>query len=55
MQQKQTLKNATGVDILDFAKNTDLVNLKSDVDKLDTDKFQNVQSGLSSLKIKVDK
>ena len=48
-------KNATGVDILDFTKNTDLVNLKSDVDKLDTDKFKNVQSGLSSLKSKVDK
>ena len=32
-----------------------LVNLKSDVDKLDTDKLKNVPSKLSNLKSKVDK
>ena len=35
---KADLKNATGVNISDFARKTDLANLKSDVDKLDTDK-----------------
>ena len=33
MQQKQILKNATGVDTIDFARKSDLANLKSDVDK----------------------
>ena len=37
---KADLKNATGVDTSDFAKRTDLANLKSDVDELDTDKFR---------------
>ena len=58
MQQKlimQRLKNATGVDILCFAKKTDLPNLKSDVDKLDTDKLKNVPTNLSNLKSKKDK
>ena len=32
------LKNATGVDTLDFAKKTDLANLKPDVDIFDIDK-----------------
>ena len=49
------LKNATGVDTSDFAKKTDLANLKSDVDKLDIDKLKNLPSGLSNLKSKVDK
>ena len=40
---------------MDFAKNTDLANLKSDVDKLDIDKLKNVPSNLSNLKSKVDK
>ena len=35
---KADLKIATGVDTLDFAKNTDLANLESDADKLDIDK-----------------
>ena len=35
---KADFKNATGVDTLDFAEKTDLVSLKSDVDKLDIDK-----------------
>ena len=31
---KTDLKNATGIDTSKFAKNTDLANLRSDVDKL---------------------
>ena len=53
--RKADLKNATGVDTLDFAKKIDLANLKSDVDKLDDDKLKNVPSNLSNLKNKVDK
>ena len=52
---KADLKNATGGDTSDFAKKTDLANLKSDVDKLDIDKLKNVPINLSSLKSKVDK
>ena len=33
----------------------DLINLKSDIEKLDIDKLKNVPSDLSSLKGKVDK
>ena len=36
-------------------KKADLANLKSDVDKLDTDKLKYVQSDLRSLKSKLDK
>ena len=35
---KSDLKNVIGVDTSDFAKKTDLANLKSDVDKLDIEK-----------------
>ena len=52
---KADLKNATGVDTSDFAKRTDLANLKSDVDKLDTANLENVLSNLSNLKSEVDK
>ena len=52
---KIDLKNAAGVDTSDFAKKTDLANLKSDGDKLDIDKLKNVPSNLSNLKSKVDK
>ena len=52
---KADLKNAAGVDTLDFAKKTDLANLKSEVNKLNIDKLKNMPSGLSSLKSKVDK
>ena len=37
---KADLKNATGTDTSDFAKNTDLANLKSDVDNIDIDKLK---------------
>ena len=43
------LKNATAVDTSDFAKKTDLANLKSDVDKLDIDTLKNVPSNFSYL------
>ena len=49
------LKNATGVDTSNFAKKTDLANLKSDVDKLDIEKLKNLSNDLNNLKIKVDK
>ena len=52
---KADLKNATGVDTLDFAKKLDLANLKSDIDKLDIDKLKNVPGKLSNLKTKVYK
>ena len=50
---KEHLKNVTGVDTWDFPKKTDLVNLKSDADKLDIDKSKNIPSNLSNLKSKV--
>ena len=52
---KADLDNSTVVDTSDFAKKIDLVNLKSNVDKLHIDKFKNVPSNLSNLKSKVDK
>ena len=48
-------KNVASANTLDFAKKTDLANLKSDVDKLGIDKLKNVPSGLNNLKSKVDK
>ena len=52
---KTNLKNATGFDTLKFAKKVDLAHLKSDVDKLDTDRLKNVPTNFSILKSKVDK
>ena len=52
---KADLKNVTGVDTSDLAKNSDSANLKSDVDRLDIDKLKNIPTGLSSLRSKVDK
>ena len=37
-------KNATGVDTSSFARKPDLTKLKSDIDKLDTDKLKNVST-----------
>ena len=42
-------------DTSDFAKKTDLANLKSDVDNLDIDKSKNLTSNLGNLKSKLDK
>ena len=47
---KADLKNVTGVDTSKFAKKIDLASLKSEVDKL-----EQVPTGGSSLKSKVDK
>ena len=52
---KADFKNATGVDTSDFAKKTDLANLKSNADKLDIYKLKNIPSNLSNLESKVDK
>ena len=52
---KAELKNVTGVDTSKFAQNIHLVNLKSEVDKLDIDKLKNVLSNFRNLKRKVDK
>ena len=52
---KADLKNAAGVDTSFFAKRTYLAKIKSDVDKLDIEKFKNVLTNLNNLKNKVDK
>ena len=39
---KGDLQNATGVDTSDFAKKTDLADMKSGADKLNTDKLKYV-------------
>ena len=52
---KTDFKNATGVDTSAFAKQTDLANLRSDLDKLDIDKFKNAPINSSNLKSKTDK
>ena len=48
---KADLKNATGVYASSFAKKVHLSNLKSNVDKLDIDRFKNVQINLSNVKL----
>ena len=53
--KKSGLKNTTAADTLDFAKKHNLDNLKSDVDKLDTDKLKNGPNRLKSLRSKVNK
>ena len=52
---KADLKNETSVDTSKFAEKVVLDNLKSDVDKLDTEELKNVPFNLSNLKSKVDK
>ena len=52
---KPDLKMQQAIDTSDFAKKTDLANLKPVVDKLDIDKLKNVPSNLSNLKSRVDK
>ena len=51
---KTNFKNAVGIGTSSFAKNVDLVSLKSDVDKLDIDKLKNVATNLSNLKSNVN-
>ena len=45
---KADLKNAIVADTWKFAKEVDLTNLRSDVDKLDIDQLRNVKSTLNS-------
>ena len=45
---KADFKNATERGTSDFAKNTDLANLKSNVNKLDIYKLKNIPSNLSN-------
>ena len=52
---KADFKNATGVDTSKFAKNVNLANLRSDVDKLYIDQLKNVPTNLSHLQNKIDK
>ena len=47
--RKADLKNATGVHASNFAKKIDLASVKSNVDKLDIDKLQNLLTKLSNL------
>ena len=51
---KADLKSDTGADTSNFAKNVDLASLKSNVDRLDTDKLKNVPSNINNLKSKID-
>ena len=46
---KSDIKNITHVDTSNFALKTNLANLKSDVDKLDTEKLKTVAVDLSKL------
>ena len=46
---KSDLKNATGIDTLKFVKEVDLASLKSDADKLDTNKVKIVLADLYKL------
>ena len=55
MQHKQIKKIQQVLIHRILLRKTDLVNLKSDVNKLDIDKLKNVPSNLSNLKDKVDK
>ena len=46
---KDDIKNITHVDTSNFALKTNLVNLKSEVDKLDVDKLKAIPTDLSKL------
>ena len=46
---KTNLKKATGVDMSEFAKKTDLTSLKLDVDELDVDKLKKIPVNLSNV------
>ena len=50
---KADIKKATVVDIWKFVKKVDLAILKSDVNKLDLDKFKNVPTNLGILQSKL--
>ena len=52
---KTDIKNILHIDTLSFALKSNLASLKTEVDKLDNDKFKNLLNDLSNLKNKVDK
>ena len=52
---KKDIKNIAHVDTSRFALKANLANLKTEVDKLDTDKLNNLPNNLRKLKTKVDK
>ena len=52
---KADFKNAASADTSKFAKEIDLANLKSNIDKLDIDKLKNVTTNLRKLKSKEEK
>ena len=52
---KDDIKNITDVDTSSFTLKTDIVNLKTEADKLDIDKLKSLPNNLSNLKTKVDK
>ena len=52
---KTDFKKAKGIDTSSFAKKVDLAKLKSNVDKLDIDKLENVPFNLKKLKSEVYK
>ena len=52
---KADFKNPTGIDASSFVKKVDLASLKSNVDKLDIDKLNNVTTTLSNLERKLNK
>ena len=49
MQQKEILKNVTGIDTSKLAAKSDLASLKTEVDKIDVDKLKTVSVDLSKL------
>ena len=49
MQKKTDLKNVTHVDSSSFALKANLANLKTEVDKLDTDRLKTVPVDLGKL------
>ena len=55
MQENQIQKMQQVLIHQNLLKKVDLANLKSNVDKLNIDKFKNVPTNLSNLKSKVDK
>ena len=51
---KSDFQNATGIDTSPFAKQVDLTNVKSNIDRLNIDKLKNILTNLSILKSKLD-
>ena len=49
MQKKTDLKNITHVDVSSFASKTNLAALKTEVYKIDTDKFKTTPADLAKL------